>query len=163
MWIKKYHKLEKQVDWVKKLADKLEQSNKQYSEWDIISTLAVLTVGLSTPRGKDLLLTHAVFCTFQLMCVFICFLFTVAENQRLTLNFTSQEEDRALLVKQLVLVKRDNARYKEELAQLKESMGKDESDKQNRFPRQSSSKKQQNSSDGNVRSVKNGENRVFIK
>merc|ERR1712224_1142584 len=104
MWIKKYHKLEKQVDWVKKLADKLEQSNKQY----------------------------------------------MAENQRLTLNFTSQEEDRALLVKQLVLVKRDNARYKEELAQLKESIGKEESGKQKKFPRQSSSlKKQQNSSDAN--------------
>ena len=30
MWIKKYHKLEKEVDWVEELADKLEQSNKHY-------------------------------------------------------------------------------------------------------------------------------------
>ena len=44
MWIKKYHKLEKQVDWVKKLADKLEQSNKQYSEWGITSTPAALAI-----------------------------------------------------------------------------------------------------------------------
>jgi len=95
MWIKKYHKLEKEVDWVEELADKLEQSNKHYH----------------------------------------------TENRRLSVNFTSQEEDRALLVKQLVLVKRDNARYLEELNQLKESRMKAESDEQNKYQRQVKSPK----------------------
>lgn len=95
MWIKKYHKLEREVDWVEELADKLEQSNKHYH----------------------------------------------TENRRLSKNFTSQEEDRALLVKQLVLVKRDNARYIEELNQLKESRMKAESDEQNKYQRQVKSPK----------------------
>ena len=44
------------------------------------------------------------------------------ENQRLHQNFKSQEEDRALLVKQLVLVKKDNARLRQEIQELKEKV-----------------------------------------
>ena len=61
-----------------------------------------------------------------------------------------------MLVKQLVLVKRDNARYKEELAQLKDSMTKDESDKKHNFPRKQSSgmrRNQAGNDDVNVRSL----------
>ena len=107
--------------------------------------------------GTELLVIAALACTMPTcLCTYYYspafFVLTVAENQRLTLNFTSQEEDRALLVRQLVIVKRSNARFKEELAQLKESMGK-EDDKQNKFQRQASSHhKQQNNSDANVRS-----------
>jgi hypothetical protein len=74
VWIKKYRSLEKEMEWVKALADKLEQSNKTYSK----------------------------------------------ENERLHINFKSQEDDRALLVKQLVLVKKDNARLRQEVKELKQ-------------------------------------------
>jgi len=74
VWIKKYRSLEKEMEWVKALADKLEVSNKTYAK----------------------------------------------ENTRLHLNFKSQEDDRAMLVKQLVLVKKDNARLRQEIQDLKE-------------------------------------------
>ena len=76
VWIKKYRALEKEMEWVKALADKLEQSNKNY----------------------------------------------VKENSRLHLNFKSQEDDRSMLVKQLVLVKKDNARLRQEIQELKEKV-----------------------------------------
>ena len=44
------------------------------------------------------------------------------ENQRLHQNFKSQEEDRTMLVKQLVLVKKDNARLRQEIQELKEKV-----------------------------------------
>jgi chromosome segregation ATPase len=78
VWIKKYRSLEKEMEWVKALADKLEQSNKTLEK----------------------------------------------ENQRLHQNFKSQEEDRAMLVKQLVLVKKDNARLQQEIQELKEKVGR---------------------------------------
>lgn len=74
VWIKKYRALEKEMEWVKALADKLEQSNKTF----------------------------------------------VKENGRLHSNFKSQEDDRAMLVKQLVLVKKDNARLRQEIQDLKD-------------------------------------------
>merc|ERR1711934_651776 len=40
------------------------------------------------------------------------------------------EDDRALLVKQLVMAKRDNVRYKDDLAQLKDNISNEESEKQ---------------------------------
>ena len=90
------------------------------------------------------------------MRLFLCFLVLAdTENRRLSKNFTSQEEDRALLVKQLVLVKRDNARYMEELNQLKESRMKAESDEQNKYQRQvkSPKKRRKNKPEVNVRFV----------
>jgi chromosome segregation ATPase len=76
VWIKKYRSLEKEMEWVKALADKLEQSNKTLEK----------------------------------------------ENQRLHQNFKSQEEDRGMLVKQLVLVKKDNVRLQQEIQELKEKV-----------------------------------------
>jgi len=70
-----------------------------------------------------------------------------AENQRLTINNTSQEDDRALLVKQLVMAKRDNARYKDDLAELKESISNEESEKQKKNHTHQINKQQSNNSD----------------
>ena len=142
MWIKKYHKLEKEVDWVEELADKLEQSNKHYRTFRVPRR----------PRTEFLPITPELFT----MRSFLFFLVLAdTENRRLSVNFTSQEEDRALLVKQLVLVKRDNARYLEELNQLKESRMKAESDEQNKYQRQvkSPKKRRKNKPEVNVRFV----------
>eukprot|EP00750_Incisomonas_marina_P018427 INCI2945.2.p1 GENE.INCI2945.2~~INCI2945.2.p1 ORF type:complete len:363 (+),score=80.98 INCI2945.2:214-1302(+) len=91
VWIKKYRSLEKEMEWVKALADKLEQSNKTFEK----------------------------------------------ENQRLHQNFKSQEEDRSMLVKQLVLVKKDNARLRQEIQELKEKAADERSNGVGASPRRS--------------------------
>lgn len=101
-WIKKYRNLEKELDWVKALADKLEQSNKSYRK----------------------------------------------ENERLQLSFSSQQGDRAELIKQLVLVKKDNARLKEEIESLKNSLEPTAEEKVSKFSR--TEKRQKSNGNENV-------------
>jgi hypothetical protein len=75
-WQGKYRSLEGEVEWIKGLADKLEQTNKHL----------------------------------------------VKHNTTLKAQFESQEEDRALLIKQLVLAKKDNARLRQEYLAMRESL-----------------------------------------
>ena len=55
-----------------------------------------------------------------------------------------------MLVKQLVMAKRDNVRYKDDLAQLKDNISNEESEKQKKkYPHQFNSQ-QTNKADANV-------------
>lgn len=46
------------------------------------------------------------------------------ENSRLKTQFKSQEEDREYLIRQLVAVKRDNARLRQEVVRTREDLDK---------------------------------------
>eukprot|EP00753_Platysulcus_tardus_P001057 PLAT11010.1.p1 GENE.PLAT11010.1~~PLAT11010.1.p1 ORF type:complete len:585 (-),score=173.66 PLAT11010.1:94-1767(-) len=73
-WIEKTRQLQKEVDYAKEMADRLDKRNQALTR----------------------------------------------ENNRLSAQFKTQEDDREFMLKQLVAVKKDNTRLKEEMKRLKE-------------------------------------------